>query len=99
MKCVVCGHTEDSNIHAVLEWPLAIHIWKDKCLWAARFRTLRDCNEMVSNALDSDELGNFIAILSECWNTRNHFIFRKPDKNLEVLGPQALTFVKSFKET
>lgn len=28
MECPMCGHDEDLDVHAVLECPLAIHIWK-----------------------------------------------------------------------
>lgn len=39
-KCVVCGACEESNVHALLECPLAIAIWEgsgiDHRFWALR---------------------------------------------------------------
>ncbi|KAJ8443265.1 hypothetical protein Cgig2_010160 [Carnegiea gigantea] len=42
-----------------------------------------------------DELGEFLAVLWECWNARNHFIFETPDKSLAILGARTISFVRS----
>ncbi|KAJ8422742.1 hypothetical protein Cgig2_015550 [Carnegiea gigantea] len=42
-----------------------------------------------------DLLGDFLAIMWECWNAPNRFIFGAPDKNLLILGKRAKAFVHS----
>ena len=102
MACDICGCVEDSDVHVLLERPLAECIWSatsmDKDIFGGRFRTARDCLECAPNRLSPEELGEFIAILWECWNARNRFIFGKPDNRLDVLGDRAMAFVRSFWE-
>ena len=52
--------------------------------------------ELAASCLDRDELGIFVAIIWECWNARNRFIFQKPDHNLAVLGQRATSFTKQY---
>lgn len=48
--------------------------------------------------MSSNKLGDFLAILWECWNAGNCFIFGKPDRDLSVLAAKALAFVISHRE-
>jgi len=45
---------------------------------------MRDCVELAEELLNGDDLREFLAILWECWNVRNRFMFQKPDTNLGV---------------
>ncbi|KAJ8435145.1 hypothetical protein Cgig2_018973 [Carnegiea gigantea] len=98
---VVCR--EESNIHCLLECPLARCIWEssaiDRQLWDDRFRTVRDCVELTAKRLDANEIGEFVAILWECWNAQNPFLFGKLDQRLDVLSHWARSFVHSCRET
>ena len=57
---------------------------------------MRDCMELAASCIDKDELGIFVAVIWECWNNQNRFIFQKPDHNLAVLGQRAASFVKQY---
>ncbi|KAJ8428491.1 hypothetical protein Cgig2_029944 [Carnegiea gigantea] len=102
MTCSVCTHTEDTTTHAILECPLAVQLWGgsglDTALWSTRHRTLADCVAKARETLDKDSFGDFLAVMWECWNARNRFIFRRPDNNLSVLGKRVIAFVRSFHE-
>ncbi|KAJ8437526.1 hypothetical protein Cgig2_027601 [Carnegiea gigantea] len=102
MTCSVYTHSEDTVTHAILECPLAVQIWGgsdlDTTLWFTRHRTLADCIAKAGENLDKDTFGDFLAVMWECWNARNLFIFRRPDNNLSVLGEGAIVFVRSFRE-
>ena len=64
--------------------------------WTPRFRTLADCITNASHTLDDDAFGDLLAVMWECWNARNRFIFSSPDRNLATLGKCALDFVRSY---
>ncbi|KAJ8445873.1 LOW QUALITY PROTEIN: hypothetical protein Cgig2_000185 [Carnegiea gigantea] len=89
MACSVCSHPEESDVHVILECPLANSIWEGVCfdmdLTATSFRTLLDCIDCARTRLDDDRFGEFLAVMWECCNVRNRFIFKNPDKNLYVL--------------
>ncbi|KAJ8436631.1 hypothetical protein Cgig2_029877 [Carnegiea gigantea] len=97
MSCSVCVHAEDTPSHAILECPLALDAWHgsgiDEDFWTPRFRTLADCIANASHTLDDDAFGDFLAVMWECWNARNRFIFSTPDRNLATLGKRALDFL------
>ena len=54
--------------------------------------------ECAAKRLGPQEFGEFIAIVWECWNGHNCFIFGRPDGRLEVLGDTAVAFVRSYHE-
>ncbi|KAJ8452986.1 hypothetical protein Cgig2_014749 [Carnegiea gigantea] len=101
MSCSVCDHAEDTPTHAVLECPLAIEVWSgsglDESLWASKYRTFMDCIVQAMQLLSEDSFGDFLAIMWECWNARNRFIFGTPESNLSILGKRALSFVRSYR--
>ena len=53
---------------------------------------------MASQVLSTDELGMFVAILWECWNARNRFIFGSIEKNVAQLSKRAVHFVMSYRQ-
>ncbi|KAJ8431628.1 hypothetical protein Cgig2_029036 [Carnegiea gigantea] len=57
-----------------------------------------DCLEKALKVSDKEELGHFVAIVWECWNAQNRFIFGMPDFNPSVLGVRALKLVQSYAE-
>ncbi|KAJ8436518.1 hypothetical protein Cgig2_003216 [Carnegiea gigantea] len=63
--------------------------------------TCTQVSDLIDHAnrlrLDSDKFGELLAIMWECWNARNIFIFKNSDKNLHVLGKKAIEFVHSFR--
>ncbi|KAJ8433536.1 hypothetical protein Cgig2_018089 [Carnegiea gigantea] len=57
-----------------------------------------DYLEHASTSLDPDKLGEFVAVLWECWNARNRFIFGRRDSNWRVLAGRAVSFVRRYRE-
>ena len=62
IECEICGCCIESEVHALLHYPLAIQIWEG-CRWAHRlwdeqFRTMRDCLQNVLKVCDNEELGH-----------------------------------------
>jgi len=102
MACRVCGHSEDTNIHAVIDFPLATTIWEGHGLatdvLTTKFCTLSNCTVKASEVMDNELFGDFLAVMLECWNARNRFTFRSPDSDLETLGKRAITFVCHYRE-
>lgn len=90
MSCNISGHVEESDIHTLLECPIASQIWQgndlDELLRTTKYRTLADCVNQAKHLLDSDGLGDFFAVLWDCWNARNRLIFNKIDGNLHTLA-------------
>lgn len=42
-------------------------------------------------------MGEFVAVLWECWNARNRFIFKTLDENLSMLSTRAISFVRNYR--
>ena len=67
MACSICGHSEETDIHAVLECPLASQIWAGsglaESLWTSKFRTLSDCIMQAGKVLELDAFGDFLAVI------------------------------------
>lgn len=65
------GSRKQSDMHILLEYPFAEKLWEasgvEAQFWATTFRFVHDCIEMAMAAIDRDELGMFLAILSRCW--------------------------------
>ena len=45
-----------------------------------------------------EDLGLFVAILWECWNARNRFIFGSIEENAAQLSKRAVQFVMSYRQ-
>ncbi|KAJ8451541.1 hypothetical protein Cgig2_018175 [Carnegiea gigantea] len=103
MQCTICGHPEETDLHALFECPLSTSIWEGSELrpesWSSRFRCPLDCFLEAKKKLSQEEVGDFVAILWEIWNARNRFIFKTPDRNFGVLSKRAISFVRSYRES
>ncbi|KAJ8428778.1 hypothetical protein Cgig2_014386 [Carnegiea gigantea] len=100
-KCAICGACEESDVHALLEWPLVIAIWEgsgiDHRFWALRVRVMADCILRALKEMNYDEFGELLAILWECWNTRNRVVFKKSYRRPQILGERAILFMRSYR--
>lgn len=54
--------------------------------------------EEAIGVLGKGDLELFVAIIWECWNARNRFMFKKADYNPSVLSKRASSFVLSYHE-
>ena len=72
IECEICGCSIELKVHVLLHCPLAARIWEGNNwkhrLWDEQFRTTRDCLDKALKASDNEELGQFVAIVWECWN-------------------------------
>jgi len=66
-------------------------------LWATRFCTIADYFVNALSSLDDDCFGDFLAVMWECWNTRNRFIFKNTERKCNSLGKKAIDFVHSYR--
>jgi len=57
-----------------------------------------DCITMASRELSTDDLGMFVALLWECWNARNRFIFGSQERDVAQLSKRTTTFVMSYRQ-
>ncbi|KAJ8450821.1 hypothetical protein Cgig2_032446 [Carnegiea gigantea] len=67
--------------------------------WAKRFRSPSDCLGSACTQMEGARFGEFVAVLWECWNARNRFIFKRLYRNLESLSLRAITLVRTFRDT
>ncbi|KAJ8435037.1 LOW QUALITY PROTEIN: hypothetical protein Cgig2_027246 [Carnegiea gigantea] len=99
IDCSICGNHLENGTHALLKYPLALQVLEggglDRRLWATRVQNIEDCVVRALRMANLEVVGDFIDTLWEIWNTRNHFIFHKPDQNLEALSNKAISYVKS----
>ncbi|KAJ8439711.1 hypothetical protein Cgig2_009535 [Carnegiea gigantea] len=102
MNCEICGALEESNLHALFLCPFAMEIWVGSTfgvdLLQGMASSATDVLGRVADILDTAQLGDFLAIMWECWNARNRFIFSAKDGWRGGLASRAVGFVKSFRE-
>jgi len=101
MRCEICGAMEESDVHALFLCPFAVEIWGgsgfEEELWREGGPSALAVLEKATTTLSADRLTEFVAIMWECWNARNRFIFG--DENLrDDLAQRAIRFVHSFRE-
>ena len=103
MQCAICGHYEETNVHALFECPLAEGVWEgtefSSEIWTSKYRAPVDGFIAVKASLSREELGNFTMVIWELWNARNRFIFGTLDKNIGLLGKRAIAFVRNYHES
>ena len=101
MTCSICNHPEETDVHALLECPMAVHILEgstvDNRVWTPPFRSMEDCFVNAMRLLDDDHLGIFATILSEVWNARNRFLFGYSNKSLSTLSQIVISFVHNYR--
>lgn len=102
MNCEICGALEESDLHSLFLCPFAMEIWAGSTfgvdVWQGMASSATDFLGRAADLLDSDLLGDFLAIMWECWKVRNRFIFAKKNGWRGGLASRAVCFVKSFKE-
>ncbi|KAJ8444225.1 LOW QUALITY PROTEIN: hypothetical protein Cgig2_028106 [Carnegiea gigantea] len=102
MSCGVCGAMEESDLHSLLYCPMAMEIWSssdfDTKLWEGEFPSVIDYMLLAKDSLDNDELGEFAAVLWECWNSHNNFLFGTRRINLHHVGKRAPAFVQNYRK-
>jgi len=100
VQCAIYGAVQEFNSHILLHCPMAVDIWShigfESEVWVNNFPSLMDCILLVKESLDLDQLGEFVAVLREFWNTRNRFIFGDRIHDLCVSAEQAKNFVCSY---
>ena len=102
MHCAIRGAAEESDSHILSHCPMAVEIWSnsgfDYNLWDGNFPSLMECILHASNSLDCQRLGDSVAVLWECRNARNHFIFGGKVGNLSALAARAICFVHNYRK-
>ncbi|KAJ8451527.1 hypothetical protein Cgig2_018161 [Carnegiea gigantea] len=78
----------------------SFHGTKDfwRLLWEGEFPSVMDCLLLARDFLDNDELGEFVAILWEYWNSRNKFLSGTRRINLHHVGKRARAFVHNYRK-
>ena len=101
MRCDICGAVEESNVHILFLCPLAREIWSgsgfDEELWDGDGPNAWDVVARVANVLSADRVAEFVAVMWECWNSRNRFIFGQQDCWRGGLAQRAINFVHEFR--
>ncbi|KAJ8437863.1 hypothetical protein Cgig2_002997 [Carnegiea gigantea] len=88
---------------ALLKWNEEVfaEVWGgsgfEEMLWDGNVISPMDAILKASRRLPSDRLGKYVAVMSECWNSRNRFIFGKKEGNRVGLAACAVAFVHNFR--
>ncbi|KAJ8436223.1 LOW QUALITY PROTEIN: hypothetical protein Cgig2_006910 [Carnegiea gigantea] len=67
-------------------------------LIAEAFPSVLECMWQAKEVLDGDELGEFVAVLWECWNSRDQFLFGNRHPDLTHAGERTRAFVRGYRE-
>ena len=101
MRCDICGAVEESDVYVHFLCPLAREIWSssgfDDALWQGGGPTALDMVGKAANILSVDRLAEFMAVMWECWNSRNRFIFGKQKGWRGALAQRVISFVQDFR--
>ncbi|XP_057250615.1 uncharacterized protein LOC130591349 [Beta vulgaris subsp. vulgaris] len=83
--CLVCGHVEESIIHALFDWKLASEIWVHSDFMGLLMQASRtSCSELlqwVAGKFPKEQLVHFVSLAWAAWSCRNTTLF-EPDKPL-----------------
>ncbi|KAJ8448142.1 hypothetical protein Cgig2_031866 [Carnegiea gigantea] len=101
MRCEICGAIKESDIHDLFLCLLAAEVWVgsgfEEMLWDGNVISPIDALMKASQRLMLDRLGEHVAVMWECWNSRNRFIFGKKEGNRAGLATRAMAFVHNFR--
>ena len=95
MRCELCGHLEDHDVHALFECPMAVEIWKEssfaQSLWSVGLHSAKAYLLHAVDTLDPDRLGDYVAVMWAIWNERHRVIFgQQPLRSLQYSANRAL---------
>ena len=101
MRCDICGAVEESDVHVLFLCPFAREVWDESDfeadLWWGGGPSALAVLEKAATILTVDRLAGFVAIMWECWNSRNRFIFDEKDSRREGLAQRAIRFAHNFR--
>ena len=66
-------------------------------LWQGGGPSALDIMGEAAKVLTIDRLAEFVAVMWECWNSRNRFIFGEQDGGRGGLAQRAINFVHNFR--
>lgn len=93
---------EESDIHSFFLCPFAAEVLLgsgfEEILWDGNVISPMDALLKASQELTLDQLGEYVAVMCECWNSWNRFIFGKKDGDWTLLASRAVSFIHSFRE-
>jgi len=103
MRCGVCGHVEDHEVHALFECQLAGDIWRessfDSSLWDIGLRSAMDVLVHASDKLDTERFGEFVAVMWAIWSERHRLIFgQQASWDTRFSASRAIQLVRLFRE-
>jgi len=75
MRCDICGAVEESDVHVLFLCPLAMEVWNgsdfEEDLWRGGGSSALDMVGKAATVLSADRLAEFVAVMWECWNSKN----------------------------
>jgi len=103
MACLICGASEESDLHILFQCSFAERMWEasgvDTFFWACPFQSIRDYLELVVTNMAHSDAAFFVTLAAECWHARNKFVFQSKETNPTTLCKRARDVVHSFQET
>lgn len=79
MSYYICGHVEESDVHAILERPYGCSYLGEQPIWwvfmATRVLHAYGLHWSCMASMDGESFGDFIRVMWEWWNARNRFVF------------------------
>ena len=102
MRCSVCGAIKETDLHALLECPLAQEVWAGSCFWdwvkEATIPSVWDLLFQGRDKLEDDEWDVYMATIWEIWSARNKILFWRLVRDVSKLYLRASDFVHAYKE-
>ncbi|KAJ8427152.1 hypothetical protein Cgig2_017243 [Carnegiea gigantea] len=97
MSCATCAAAEESDVHVLLECPLAVAIWEsspvERRFWDVKVKLMVDCVELAMTAIDRGQMGEFWPFCGnvgtlETWGLweGGGFVIRSSDGDIVLAG-------------
>ncbi|KAJ8439454.1 hypothetical protein Cgig2_008485 [Carnegiea gigantea] len=97
MRCNIIGRFEESDLHALVDCPIARAIWESSkfALFLAdkAFASVWDLFFEMNENIEGEEWKDFISTAWAIWNSRNKYIFGSLSSDLKGICEQASQFV------